>query len=79
MISGRSTVTNAEGSCAERLGVEDDAFIVLNVGTVDIRKGADMFIETASPLPRGRNARQAGLFRLVRDAVTMRSAMSTTC
>jgi glycosyltransferase involved in cell wall biosynthesis len=31
----------------ERLGVGDDAFIVLNVGTVDIRKGADMFIETA--------------------------------
>lgn len=31
----------------EQLGVEDDAFVVLSVGTVDIRKGADMFIEAA--------------------------------
>lgn len=29
------------------LGVEEDAFIVLCVGTVDIRKGADMFVDTA--------------------------------
>ena len=31
----------------ENLGVEPDAFIVLNVGTVDMRKGADMFVDIA--------------------------------
>ncbi|WP_299300834.1 glycosyltransferase family 4 protein [uncultured Litoreibacter sp.] len=31
----------------DSLGVEDDAFIVLCVGTVDIRKGADLFVDTA--------------------------------
>jgi|GEM_PF-2973345 len=31
----------------ENLGLEPDAFVVLNVGTVDMRKGADMFVDIA--------------------------------
>ncbi len=31
----------------ERLGIEEDAFVILNVGTMDIRKGADMFADIA--------------------------------
>ncbi len=30
------------------LGVEENAFIVLNVGTMDLRKGGDLFVDTAS-------------------------------
>lgn len=31
----------------ENLAIEEDAFIVLNVGTMDIRKGTDMFVDIA--------------------------------
>lgn len=31
----------------ESLGIEEDAFIVLNVGTMDFRKGGDLFVDTA--------------------------------
>ena len=31
----------------ENLAIDEDAFIVLNVGTIDIRKGADMFVDIA--------------------------------
>ncbi|TCL09049.1 glycosyl transferase family 1 [Shimia isoporae] len=32
----------------ERLNLPEDAFVVLNVGTVDIRKGSDMFVDIAA-------------------------------
>ncbi|MEP5153302.1 glycosyltransferase family 4 protein, partial [Planktotalea sp.] len=31
----------------ESLGIEEDAFVVLNVGTMDVRKGGDLFVDTA--------------------------------
>lgn len=34
-------------SLREDLAIEEDAFIVLNVGTMDIRKGADLFVNIA--------------------------------
>ncbi len=37
----------------ETLGIEEDAFIVLNVGTKDIRKGPDLFVDIAKLLLDG--------------------------
>ena len=31
----------------EELGIEDDAFVILNVGTLDMRKGVDLFVDLA--------------------------------
>ena len=36
----------------EDLGIEDDAFVVLNVGTKDIRKGVDLFVDLAAKFLR---------------------------
>ena len=55
-VRGQGLLTDGFGS-AERdhcrsmlrqnLGIEQEAFVVLNVGTMDLRKGGDLFAETA--------------------------------
>ncbi|WP_421704127.1 glycosyltransferase family 4 protein [Aliiroseovarius sp.] len=56
MVRGQGLLTDDFGTLdqqacrrllREALGVEEDAFVVLNVGTIDMRKGADMFVDIA--------------------------------
>lgn len=44
---GTLSQTHSRKMLCDELDIEDDAFIVLNVGTLDQRKGADLFVETA--------------------------------
>ncbi|SMX27206.1 D-inositol 3-phosphate glycosyltransferase [Pelagimonas phthalicica] len=55
-VRGQGLLTDGFGSMdrmrcrrtlCENLGLEEDAFIVLNVGTMDVRKGGDLFVDTA--------------------------------
>ncbi len=55
-VRGQGLLTDGFGSAErdncrkllrEELGIEQDAVIVLNVGTMDLRKGGDLFVETA--------------------------------
>jgi len=65
-VRGQGLLTQGFGSAErdscrralrEQLGIEEDSVVILNVGTMDLRKGGDLFVDTAKlclqQLPEG--------------------------